>query len=236
MKLRTQRGWVTATKWLLVACFSAVLMGCGGSSSDPEMDPDIIDLDPDPMDPDIPNPPPVPGDNDGDGFVDVTATTPCGGEMGEDNNSSDETWSNNCWLKRQLDGGQFADSLYTLGVQRLLFCNGFGSGTLATFADGEFGPGTKAAVEAYQAARGMTPDGIVGGMTWTQMQMELGSAMIVEGMPNTDAFAVNGLACENQVVFFADFESPTNPAYNNWDLAEPVNGTGRRNFSIDSPF
>lgn len=35
--------------------------------------------------------------------------------------------------------------------------------------DGKFGPGTKAKVVAFQAANGLTPDGIVGDNTWSKL-------------------------------------------------------------------
>ena len=36
-------------------------------------------------------------------------------------------------------------------------------------ADGDFGPGTEAKVKAWQAANGLTADGIVGDVTWSKM-------------------------------------------------------------------
>ncbi|MEV8457664.1 N-acetylmuramoyl-L-alanine amidase [Streptomyces sp. NPDC052095] len=50
-------------------------------------------------------------------------------------------------------------------VQRLLSEQGFPVGQV----DGDFGPATKAAVTAYQAARGLDADGVVGARTWTAL-------------------------------------------------------------------
>ena len=40
---------------------------------------------------------------------------------------------------------------------------------LAADADGDFGPGTEAKVKEWQAANGLTTDGVVGDETWTKM-------------------------------------------------------------------
>ena len=48
------------------------------------------------------------------------------------------------------------------GLQQLLIANGFDPGPV----DGDFGPRTNAAVVAYQKARGLTVDGVVGPQTW----------------------------------------------------------------------
>ncbi|WP_328906632.1 amidase [Streptomyces sp. NBC_00234] len=50
-------------------------------------------------------------------------------------------------------------------VQRLLNTQGYGAGA----EDGVFGPGTKSAAQAFQQARGLTADGVVGRRTWTAL-------------------------------------------------------------------
>ncbi|GGV83340.1 hypothetical protein GCM10015535_26220 [Streptomyces gelaticus] len=50
-------------------------------------------------------------------------------------------------------------------VQQLLNEQGYSAGAV----DGSFGPATKTAVTAYQAARGLDADGVVGARTWTAL-------------------------------------------------------------------
>lgn len=50
-------------------------------------------------------------------------------------------------------------------LQRLLNTQGYEAGT----ADGVFGPATKSAAQAFQQARGLTADGVVGRRTWTAL-------------------------------------------------------------------
>ncbi|MEV6744694.1 peptidoglycan recognition protein family protein [Streptomyces sp. WC2508] len=50
-------------------------------------------------------------------------------------------------------------------VQQLLNDQGYSAGAV----DGSFGPATKTAVTAYQAARGLNADGVVGARTWTAL-------------------------------------------------------------------
>ncbi|MGC4116077.1 MAG: peptidoglycan-binding protein [Myxococcales bacterium] len=51
-------------------------------------------------------------------------------------------------------------------LQRLLKDAGCDPGPI----DGQFGPGTRSAVEVYQASRGLTCDGVVGAQTWAALE------------------------------------------------------------------
>jgi len=116
-------------------------------------------------------------DLDSDGFDDtsglteglsisneITAAQPCGGETGQDAFSLNTDWGDNCQIRRSLVGGQFADSLYAAGVQRVIYCSGFGDASSYTaFAEGEYGPGSEAAMREFQASQPnpIADDGLV---------------------------------------------------------------------------
>ena len=106
-------------------------------------------------------------------FIPVSADNVCGSEGGSDNASESADWDDNCWVRinNGISEGQFANSLYTVGVQRVVYCAGFGDGDRYTdFADGLFGPLTEAAVIEFQDSVSIVADGEVGGQTWGRLQ------------------------------------------------------------------
>lgn len=73
-------------------------------------------------------------------------------------------------------------SPYALGIQRILYCTGYGgAGSMDDFADGIFGPGTAAAVTTFQADEGIAQDGIVGMDTWNALQGKLSAGTPITG-------------------------------------------------------
>ena len=106
-------------------------------------------------------------------FIEPSAENPCGSQPDGDPDSSTPDWNDNCQVSR---ANQFANSQYTKGVQRVVWCSGFqGSSSAATvdaFADGLFGANTQAAVEDFQESEPnpTTGDGVVGPNTWGKLQ------------------------------------------------------------------
>jgi len=271
-----------AGRLIAVAALTSLLASCGGGSGDTPLGggadfdgdgtPDIedfdadgdgildaedafVDLDGDGFDDftgeteELANAPDVEGDADNDGFIDVTADAVCGGENGSDNNSSNNDWSDNCVIRR----GQFATSLYSVGIQRLLFCaaGNFASGTTSgtdyrEFADGIYGPNTEAAVEAFQRTEeGLTVDGIVGPVTWGRLQNLVDREVepLVLGVfgERPEGVGFTEGPCEGIVLFYRTLEGLTDdpipvPIFGSWELARNApNESQQIPFSIDRP-
>jgi peptidoglycan hydrolase-like protein with peptidoglycan-binding domain len=68
-------------------------------------------------------------------------------------------------------------------LQQLLSRVGFKPGP----ADGAFGPHTKAAVEAFQRAHGLEPDGVVGPKTWGALREATAPAPVAPPIPTAPA-------------------------------------------------
>ena len=188
-----------------------------------------------------------------DEFEAVTALNPCGSEEGEDldNNSATVIWGDNCTIERanSFGNGQFADSLYTVGVQRVVWCAGFDGdtppvGSYIDFADGEYGPNSEAATQQYQSDRGLVADGIVGPASWGELQEEITRL----GEPGTfnaegvafDAYGFDEGRCADIILFFQEVtpgDDGISVVEGGWELARnQPNELERIPFSIALPF
>lgn len=185
-----------------------------------------------------------------DGFEAVTDTNQCGSEMGTDNSSSTATWDDNCFIQREgtFGNGQFADSLYAAGVQRISWCAGFDGNNVVSsytvFADGEYGPNSEASMQQYQSARGLVDDGIVGGSTWGSLQSEI-TRLGDPGLFDADGVAFDAYGfdegrCAGTILFYQQVtlaEDGISTILGGWEMArnEP-NEDQRIPFSIALPF
>ena len=115
----------------------------------------------------------------------------------DDFNSETPEWGDNCWLQ---DGGTYATSSYSKGVQRILWCQGFDNGQdIDQFADGIFGPNTAQAVRDFQTANSIRVDGIVGPETWGTLFTKL---TLITSETDYDVHSIDGPNCAVTAQFY----------------------------------
>lgn len=150
-----------------------------------------------------------------------------------DTNSSNSDWSDNCQLQVF---GDFRNSLYTLGVQRILHCQGFDNGqSFNDFTDGQFGPITEGEVRNFQQANSLVVDGVVGEQTWAQLQevlTEISGADLVIGGTSYIAYSINGCDATTEQ-FYQEIELGQ---LGGWRMAAFPGSRDLIDFSTGSPF
>ena len=110
-------------------------------------------------------------DANGDGVGDACRTDvfgACAAAGGSDPGLQFSTtfeWRDNCHVS---NGGEWADSGYTLGIQTVLSCAGY-----PVDVDGIFGPLTETAVRQFQGDNGLDVDGVVDADTWETLEGQL---------------------------------------------------------------
>ena len=190
---------------------------------------------------------PLEFDSDGDGTGDfdeiIAGTDPNESNIGGtpaitcDLDSANDSWADNC----ELQGfGPLADSSYTRGVQRILWCqnnNNEQATDINFFADGEIGPATDASIRAYQAANPpLDIDGIVDPMTWTALRNNLELIVFSSDVDGFDAYAINGCA-PNVAQFYQlvtttlDSNGQLTTEFLGWSLAQFPGSTTLANFN-----
>lgn len=166
--------------------------------------------------------------NDGGTIIGVDNGTDNGNtnvDACDDADSSNDSWADNCVLKRF---GTYADSSYTRGMQRILWCqnNGDEQNTdINIFADGEIGPATDASIRAYQTANPpLSVDGIVGPETWLSLRSKL-ELMLFSSVDGFDAHSIAGCATTDpqfyqQVSTILDSNDQLITEFLGWRLAQ----------------
>lgn len=199
--------------------------------------PDPVEPDPDPIEPEFeiempvepvapPQPPVV------DPQPETVADTDCAPELGTDAYSVTPNWNDNCTISRE---GEFSTSLYTMGIQRILFCAGYLDGaSVESASNGEFGLATEQAVMTFQLANALTDDGFVDAQTWNALQNALD--IVTAGEIDDSGVAYDSYSVGDcDVLFFQELtltDSGNDVLLGQWFLA---NGNDRIPFSIDPP-
>lgn len=165
---------------------------------------------------------------DSGGIVTTPDVTACA-----DPDSSNPDWGDNCQLQRF---GDYADSLYTLGVQRILWCQNYGGGaSFDAYTDGEFGPGTERSVRNFQTDNNLTSDGIIGPQTWAVLRNKLTIVSqddVVIGAASYTAHTIDGCDFDG-AQFYQEVELGQ---LGGWKMAATPGSTTLIDFSTGSPF
>ncbi|MEM7256319.1 MAG: peptidoglycan-binding protein [Pseudomonadota bacterium] len=148
----------------------------------------------------------------------------------DDLNSSTDEWIDNCELRRF---GTYAQSAYSQGVQRILWCQGFDGGVtdINTFADGAFGPQTAESVRQYQEANGLLVDGIVGPETWGSLFSKL--SLILTTSTTFEEYAIDGCNL-TQTQFYRLFDTNDQPI--GWRMSRTPGSTDQVEFGSGAPY
>ncbi|MFK8082716.1 MAG: peptidoglycan-binding protein [Granulosicoccus sp.] len=151
--------------------------------------------------------------NEEDSYIFVSERNPCGPEEGFDSHSRNSDWADNCTIR---SGGRYSRSVYIAGVQRIVYCSGFGEGeNFASFADGELGPTSVEALREFQRSSPdvLVDDGVVNAQTWAKLQSKLERLEInFDGSFSRDSYGFTEGRCANTPLFFQNVDFSVTPA------------------------
>lgn len=203
MKLTSKSISQNLCRSILVAAVATLAVGCGSSSDDVGVE----------------NP-----DNTGSEGGETTEPL----VSNSDEYSKNSEWSDNKWISVNSN----ATSSYTQGIQRIIYCLGShpNDQTIGVFADGIFGPNTKAAIEDFQGNRAIAIDGIVGDETWDALQAVVELDIEVDAGNGYNAHSIDGASCGTEVQFY---QNQTGDG--DWKMAETPSSTKMVQFSISAP-
>lgn len=190
---------------VLIASMATLAVGCGSSSSD-----DTV------------------GVEDNTDTTDTTDPTDTTGASNTDEYSLTSGWSDNKWISVS----SYASSSYSKGIQRIIYCLGSHpeNQSIAQFADGIFGPNTKAAVEDFQENRGIAVDGVVGDETWGALQDVVEIDSLVDTGDGFNARSIDGNSCGTEAQFYQSQSTPFG-----WKMAKTPSSTEKVQFSVGGP-
>ncbi len=193
-------------------------------------------------------------DLDGDGIPNENEGLPCQGLGGSDPGSTNGDWGDNCFLREDIlpgvagvQSGPFYNTTYVEGMQRVLYCRGFGGvgDEIADFADGFFGPNTNDALREFQDAEGLVVDGIVGPGTWGRMQLLVEDVANVVLDDTDNAYNAYGITasvdgnfdCSQMTNFFGRFNTDpdSQDIFEGWEMAIVAGESAKGSFSTAAP-
>jgi len=161
------------------------------------------------------------GDGDGDGGDNTGGGSDC------DRNSDTPEWGDNCTVR---NGGSFATSSYTRGIQRILWCQGFDADQdINQFADGIFGDNTEQAVRDFQEANGIAVDGVVGMETWPVL---FNALSLISNDTDRDVHSIDGLNCNVEAQFYQLVDGIV---LSGWQMAQFPGSTVGVDFGVGAP-
>ena len=146
-------------------------------------------------------------------------------------NSANDGWVDNCTIydDSMAPGEGYRRSLYTMGIQRLVYCLGDidTEKSIEEFSDGIFGPVTTEAVIALQERINVVADGKVGENTWGAFEDLLDAPKVYN--EEFASYSIRALECDDLT---AQFYQRRSSDYD-WKMARTPGSGSMINFSTE---